>query len=199
MADSVELLLIRHLPTAGNGLRKYVGWTDEPIVPVQITRSLGQPDIVYGSDLIRARQTAELLFPEARYHPDARFRESNFGEFEGKTYAQLETNRAYRQWVEDPRTVSPPGGESLQQVEKRVTEAFLELPPGTWVVTHGGPIRLLLARFAPEPRSFWDWDVPHGSCHRLRWHSSDAWKEGERCTSYSAEKRTANDSLSGNS
>ena len=32
MADRFVLHLIRHLPTAGNEQRKYIGWTDEPIV-----------------------------------------------------------------------------------------------------------------------------------------------------------------------
>ncbi len=199
MADPIELVLIRHLPTAGNGLRQYVGWTDEPIVPGYMLPAPDQPSAVYGSDLLRARQTAALLFPNAHYHPDAGFRECNFGEFEGKTYAQLETNTLYRQWVDDPYTISPPGGESMQQLESRVTAAFLRLPPGARIITHGGPIRLLLARFAPEQREFWDFDVPHGSCHRLFWDSAAAWKEGKRCTSYSAELRTASGSTSGNS
>ncbi|WP_040287582.1 histidine phosphatase family protein [Sporosarcina koreensis] len=187
MDHGVELVLIRHLPTDGNGRKAYVGWSDEPIRPAVTGPADEQLQTVYGSDLLRARQTAELLYPGARYVPDSRFRECNFGEFEGKTYAQLENNTAYRRWVDDPLQVSPPDGESLLQMEKRVTDAFRELPAGARVVTHGGPIRLLLDRFAPDPLEFWEWDVPHGSRHRLYWASAAAWKEGRRCTSYSAE------------
>ena len=32
MADRFVLYLIRHLPTAGNEQRRYIGWTDEPIL-----------------------------------------------------------------------------------------------------------------------------------------------------------------------
>ena len=32
MANGFVLYLIRHLPTVGNKERKYIGWTDEPIL-----------------------------------------------------------------------------------------------------------------------------------------------------------------------
>ena len=32
MANGFVLYLIRHLPTLGNKERKYIGWTDEPIL-----------------------------------------------------------------------------------------------------------------------------------------------------------------------
>ena len=35
MASNHHLYLIRHLPTAGNREKKYIGWTDEPIEPVE--------------------------------------------------------------------------------------------------------------------------------------------------------------------
>ena len=35
MASNHHLYLIRHLPTAGNREKKYIGWTDEPIGPVE--------------------------------------------------------------------------------------------------------------------------------------------------------------------
>ena len=31
------------------------------------------------------------------------------------------------------------------------------------IITHGGPIRFLLTKFANVEKSFWDWEVPHGS------------------------------------
>ncbi|MDW0108608.1 histidine phosphatase family protein [Sporosarcina aquimarina] len=185
MDRGIELVVIRHLPTVGNAKRQYIGWTDESIVPAAVKPLDVGCDLVYGSDLLRARQTAELLFPNAGYQADERFRECNFGEFEGKTYAQLEEREHYRSWVDDPTTSAPPEGESLKQVEMRVLEAFRQLPPGARLVTHGGPIRLLLARFAPEQREFWSWKVPHGAIFRFHWDSEEQWKEGERCTSLS--------------
>ncbi|REB05931.1 histidine phosphatase family protein [Sporosarcina sp. BI001-red] len=198
MARGVDSVVIRHLPTVGNGKRQYVGWTDEPIVAVTVDPYDVDCSTVYGSDLLRTRQTAELQFPNATYVADRRFRECNFGEFEGKTYAQLEKYSHYRSWVDDPIGIAPPGGESLLQVEARVLEAFQQLPSGARLITHGGPIRLLLARFAPEQRDFWSWDLPHGAIYRFHWDSEEQWKEGQRCTSLSVERLTENGDSSEN-
>ncbi|MBD7909207.1 histidine phosphatase family protein [Sporosarcina gallistercoris] len=197
MVCGVEFIVIRHLPTIGNGKRQYIGWTDEPIVPTALEPYDTECTEVYGSDLLRTRQTAALLFPNATYQSDPRFRECNFGEFEGKTYTQLERYSHYRSWVEDPTALAPSGGESLRQVEARVVEAFQHLPPGARLVTHGGPIRLLLERFAPEPRDFWSWEVPHGVVYRFHWKTEGQWKEGQRCTSLSVERLTENGNSSG--
>lgn len=192
MDYGVELIVIRHFPTIGNGKRQYIGWTDEPIVSTVSKPYDSKCREVYGSDLLRTRQTAALLFPNAVYQADSRFRECNFGEFEGKTYAQLERYPHYRSWVEDPATIAPSGGESLRHVEARVVEAFQQLPPGAQLVTHGGPIRLLLSRFAPKVRDFWAWEVPHGVVYRFHWKTEGQWKEGRRCTSLSVERLMEN-------
>lgn len=187
MASGHHLYLIRHLPTAGNREKKYIGWTDEPIEQVEAESRYQFSDgrIVYGSDLLRAKQSAALFMPDADYVADARLRECHFGDFEGKTYADLEMDKDYRSWLDDPRTFAPRGGESLADVEKRVMEALVSLPNGAVVVTHGGPIRIALTRFSPEPREFWSWQIPHGSIWRLKWSSQDEMKEVGRCVSLS--------------
>lgn len=197
MAGDHHLYLIRHLPTAGNRERKYIGWTDEPIEPVEEFRRFAQSDsrIVYGSDLQRARQTAALWMPGADYVADAGLRECHFGDFEGKTYAELEKDKDYRNWLDDPYTFAPRGGENLTDVEKRVLEALVSLPNGAVVVTHGGPIRIALTRFSPERRDFWSWQVPHGSIWKLGWSSHDEMKEGLRCVSLSEVPITGKGSL----
>lgn len=189
MAGDHHLYLIRHLATAGNRGKKYIGWTDEPIVPVEDEESyrfaIVDSKIVYGSDLVRARQSTALLMPDADYHADARLRECHFGEFEGKTYAELEKDKDYRNWIDDPQTYAPRGGESLEDVERRVLEALVSLPNGAVAVTHGGPIRIALTRYSPEPRDFWLWQIPHGSVWRLEWSNHNEMKEGGRCVSLS--------------
>ncbi|MFS0690510.1 histidine phosphatase family protein [Sporosarcina sp. 179-K 8C2 HS] len=187
MASDHRLYLIRHLPTAGNRERKYIGWTDEPIEPVEGVANyrFAHSGIVYGSDLLRARQSAALSMPDSNYVADARLRECHFGEFEGKTYAELEMVRDYRNWLDDPYSFAPRGGESLADVEKRVMDALVSLPNGAVVVTHGGPIRITLTRFSPEPRDFWSWQIPHGSIWKFEWRNHDELKEGGRCVSLS--------------
>ncbi|MFS0575917.1 histidine phosphatase family protein [Sporosarcina sp. 179-K 3D1 HS] len=193
MVRRYRIHLIRHLPTAGNQARQYIGWTDEPVVVNEgrITEPLN-PSVVYGSDLLRAKQTAELYFPEAAYEADARWRECNFGVFEGKTYAELEKVQEYRDWIDNPFLMAPEDGESLRDVQKRVLEALAELPDEAVVVTHGGPMRVILTKFSPIPQEFWSWNIPHGVVYQLDWDSEQAFKEGKPCMSISAELQTEN-------
>lgn len=188
MARRIRLTLIRHLPTAGNEKREYIGWKDEPIVEADgLNIELPwQPKSVYGSDLLRCRESAALYFPRATYKSDCRFRESHFGEWEGKTYDLLKDNKTYRSWIDSPTNYKPPGGESLVEVKSRVLEALIALPEAEsdyFIVTHGGPIRLLLTEFSPEQQDFWSWIIPHGSVWQLEWHDRDDFMGGKRCRS----------------
>ena len=189
MAARHHLYLIRHLPTAGNRQKRYIGWTDEPIEPLshkEMYRLDGlHQRVVYGSDLLRAKQSADVFLPGAPFRPDARFRECHFGDFEGKTYADLERDKDYRYWLDDPLKNAPRGGEGLMDVGQRFLEALGELPDGSIVVTHGGPIRIALTRFSPAPQEFWSWQVPHGSLWKFEWRNQDEVKEGIRCISLS--------------
>lgn len=190
MGNGFVLTLIRHLPTAGNRKRQYIGWTDESIEPVdgKKVQLPWYPKVVYGSDLKRCIESARLYFPQAIYKCDARLRESFFGEWEGKTYDMLKGYRQYRDWIDNPEEEKPPNGESLQDVEARVLAALADLPiieNELFIVTHGGPIRLLLTKFSPELRTFWSWQIPNQSVWRLEWESVAAFKEGRRCVSLS--------------
>lgn len=180
-----NLTLIRHFPTIGNEQRRYIGWTDEPILPICVEPLDLERTQIISSDLQRTQQTAALLFPTKAVQLDQRWRECNFGQFEGKTYADLEKNKQYRQWINEQSVTAPPGGESLQMVEQRILAALQTIHSKTAVVTHGGPIRIILTRFAPEEKPFWSWDIPHGVGYQLQWSSLQRWKEGARCTSLS--------------
>ncbi|GKV57885.1 hypothetical protein NCCP2222_38320 [Sporosarcina sp. NCCP-2222] len=199
MVDDHHVYLIRHLPTEGNEKRQYIGWTDEPISSDH-GRSrqdvFGEVKTVYGSDLLRAKESAAVYFPEAAYVADRRWRECHFGEFEGKTYAELEMDEEYRMWIDDPMGTTPRGGECLAEVEARVRSALLDVSSGSVVVTHGGPIRSLLSLFSPDgPVDFWSWSVPHGSVWKLAWRHYDDLKEGLPCISISEVPITESGSL----
>ncbi|WP_318616966.1 histidine phosphatase family protein [Sporosarcina sp. YIM B06819] len=192
MDDRFVLHVIRHLPTAGNEQRKYIGWTDEPILETG-ARCLVPAQVVVGSDLLRAKQTAALYYPEVAYEADPNWRECHFGDFEGKTYADLEKDIDYRRWIDDPYSYAPRGGESLVALEQRVLSALKQVPNGAVIVTHGGPIRLLLTKFSPVDKGFWSWSIPHGKGYRLEWASEQAFKEGNSCISLLAVPITANE------
>lgn len=194
MGNAFVLRLIRHAPTAGNVRRAYIGWTDEPILPFE-AKADHTINLVWGSDLLRCRQTAQRLFPTASYRAVPNLRELNFGDWENCTYSELQFNERYRKWIDDPEAVKPPNGESFQQLAERVDraiETFSDTGNFT-LVTHGGPIRYLLSKATGQP--FFSQQAAHGHCYTVTWASKSAYKEGHPCVSYSAEPLTANASM----
>lgn len=173
-----ELILIRHGATAGNMERRYIGRTDEPLCEAGIAqaRALAQerfaPDVVVVSPALRARQTAQLIFPELPVTAAPGLRETDFGDFENKTAAELSGDPAYQAWVNSQCQGPIPGGESVTGFKARVCTAFLEavnaLPEGCRAafVVHGGCIMTILEAFARPARSFYDCHV--GNCGWVR-------------------------------
>lgn len=111
------------------------------------------------SQLRRTRQTADALQAAAEeaahaamaVEPD--FAEQDFGDWQGKTYAELERDQAEdyaRFWVA-PGTMRPPAGESFADVMMRVSRAVErrsgEIVNGDVVaIGHGGSIRAAIAQ-----------------------------------------------------
>lgn len=199
MANAFIVTLVRHLPTQGNQDKKYIGWTDEPIIAGVKTKEFTYATKqIIGSDLMRCKQTAAKVFSGVPYTENANFRECSFGDWEQKTYNELKEEAQYRNWIDDPRQIAPPNGESMQAMENRVLQAFLEIVEQVdqpIIVTHGGPIRFLLTKFANIEKSFWDWKVPHGCMFTMHWESKKAVLEGKRCTSFSVEHLMENERM----
>ncbi|MFQ7849105.1 MAG: histidine phosphatase family protein [Sellimonas intestinalis] len=59
----MEILMFRHFATAGNLEKRYIGTTDEPILPVSSVSGVPEVEIVLASPLLRCRETAGLLYP----------------------------------------------------------------------------------------------------------------------------------------
>lgn len=188
MDNRHTIYLIRHLRTTGNVHNKYNGWTDDPILDDHGLQALTHwtPETVYGSDLRRTKETATVYFPNARFIADERLRECHFGDFENKTYEELKEDADYKHWISNLYEHMPRGGESFIDVRKRVIAALKELPSNSVVVTHGGPIRVLLQRFSPEVTDIWSWTVENGSIWKFEWETADCLKEEKRCISLSA-------------
>lgn len=197
MDERVVLHLIRHEKTQANVERKYIGWTDEPILPDSPSiQPIICPEVIYGSDLMRCEQTAKAYFPHATFIGYEDFREYQFGDFEMKTYAQLQHNANYRRWIDDPLHCSPLNGETFFVFENRVLQgvATIILKPSTYTfVTHGGMIRLLLSTYLGQ--DFQQIHAEHRKLYTLSWDSFQAFKEGQRCTSFSVVPLTANNNL----
>lgn len=198
MGRTVSITLLRHGLTLENQQKKYVGWSDvnlaiEGRTELVRNKQYGYPDgdVFFVSDLTRCKETFKILYDhkeEVKYSAD--FREMNFGEWELKTYEQLKDNYHYVKWLENSRTEPIPAGEYFFDFEKRVLKGWSQvvlsmLNPfvqNVIIISHGGPIRLLLERFAPENKEFWEWQVEHGTGYKLT-TTIERLRGDERCIS----------------
>ncbi|SHN00955.1 alpha-ribazole phosphatase family protein [Phytopseudomonas punonensis] len=159
------LHLLRHGETEqGGGLR---GSLDDALTEAGWAQLRGAVhadeswNAVISSPLQRCARFAEEL-ATARELPlqfEAGLQELHFGDWEGRSAAQLmetDADDLGRFWA-DPYTFTPPGGEPLLTFEARVLDALQRLQTEypaqqLLVVTHGGVMRLLLARARGLPR-----------------------------------------------
>jgi broad specificity phosphatase PhoE len=119
--------------------------------------------MIYSSDLLRARQTAKILFGDSKFEETADLREMNFGLFEGLKYEQLieKYPELYRRWIDNPEKVKAPNGEGLRELRNRIEEKISEIicrneGKTTAVVTHSGPVRVVLCKALKlDLENFW--------------------------------------------
>lgn len=183
----MEIYLLRHGETEYNAQRRYQGRTDVPLSgrgAAALRRAKLAPEVVYVSPLRRARQTAELLFPEAALIPVRGLEEMDFGPFEGHTYAELAQNKDYCAWLDSGGEGPIPGGESKAEFCARscaafarlVDEAFARGEPVLVIVAHGGTQMAVLERYALPHKSYYEWNAPPGGGYRLEADAAE-WKE----------------------
>ncbi len=131
-----RLIAIRHGRTDWNDAKKLQGRTDIPLNAAGIAdvrswslpKPLGTPDLWISSPLSRAMQTAEILAPEGtNIETDARLREMSFGDWEGRTLADLRAVLGPAMLENEARGLDfrPQGGESPRDVVARL-RPFLE-------------------------------------------------------------------------
>jgi alpha-ribazole phosphatase len=105
---------------------------------------------VWASPWTRAREPAERIASKlgVPLRVDPRLSELAFGDWEGRPYAELERDPAFRSWMADWREAAPPGGERLADLTARVLGWRAEViarDEALLAVTHAGVIRTLRA------------------------------------------------------
>ena len=174
-----KLYLLRHGLTEANLNGIYAGsGTDLPLSDegvAQLDRLREDFDypragLVFVSPLLRARQSADILYPGVRQIGIEDLREIHFGEFEGKTVEELQADPVYHRWLDPAQQLTPPGGESGAAFAQRagaVLEKLCEYmvrsdTPEAAVVTHGGLIMTALAMHAIPRRPPQQWACDPG-------------------------------------
>jgi len=167
---TLRFFLVRHGETADNQQMRYLGIRDEPLTERGMLQARRAADalsqlpirIVVSSPLRRAADTAaricEACGVELRL--DSRLAEGSFGSWEGLTRAEVlklggRDAEMLARWESDP-FAAPPGGESIESVQKRMVELGEEFevafPDSSVVlVSHVGPIKALLAAVLDVP------------------------------------------------
>ena len=103
------------------------------------------------------KRLAEALGPQVR--TDARLSEIDFGEWEGRRWDDIE-RKAIDDWAADVLNFTPPGGESVADLQRRVIDFASDLAgafsgPRVALITHAGVIRALLGHWRQLPVAEW--------------------------------------------
>ncbi len=157
----MQLFLIRHpAPLVAPGI--CYGRSDLALagdVTAAAARVAAQlpPDIpVYSSPLRRCRELAAALHPAPRH--DARLQEMHFGAWEMTPWQEIQ-REALDGWAADPLGYTPPGGESVAELQQRVLEFVAEIRAlgmsQAAAVTHAGVIKVLAGLERQLPPRVW--------------------------------------------
>lgn len=187
MFEPTRIIAIRHGETTWNVDTRIQGHLDIPLNDTgrkqaeRMALALADESItaIYASDLTRAWETAQYL---ARVHGievtrEEGLRERGFGDFEGKTFAEIEAllpDQSMRWRKRDPE-FAPAGGESLLDLRSRVVATAERLAaehPGELIamVGHGGVMDVLYRAATrldiQAPRT---WELGNAAINRLLW------------------------------
>lgn len=179
-----KLIIFRHGETDWNKNKKLQGHVNIPLnetghqQATELAHRLppASLDIIYSSDLMRAKDTAAKV---AHHHSlevvyDARLREKSFGHAEGLTVNQVIEKFGQEKW-DNFRSTSPEtwdecfaGGETRRTCLNRVLDVLCEIKDENkyqtvGISTHGGVIRSLMAHGGIKSDS----TIVIGNCHEF--------------------------------
>ena len=164
--DETVIDLLRHGEPVGG--RRYRGQQDDALTKLgweQMWQSVGERDAwqrIVSSPLQRCHAFASALGERigAPVHSESRFSEVGFGDWEGKSRAELEMLNPgqVERFYQDPISNRPPGAEPLEDFVQRVSDGFDKLladysGQSVLVVAHAGVIRAILTHVLVMPPS----------------------------------------------
>lgn len=187
MTEPTRIIAIRHGETTWNVDTRIQGQLDIPLNETgrrqasRLAAALRDEPIkaIYASDLARAWETAHYLGRalDLSVTKEEGLRERGFGDFEGKTFAEIATLLPEQSmlWRKRDPVFAPAGGESLLALSDRVVNAAAKLAarhPGQLIalVAHGGVMDVLYRAATrldiQAPRT---WALGNTAINRLLW------------------------------
>lgn len=180
---TLKIHLIRHGATDANLKGQYIGCkTDLPLSPEGVNElrmlkdSVEYPEIdcLYSSPMLRCKQTAALLYPDREIKEVYNLREYDFGTFEGKTAAQLESDPNFIPWTSGKLSAPPLGEDNVEFIKRLclgLNEIVLDMlnneTDNAAVIMHGGTIMMLLGATAAPHRKPVEWPSDNGRGYSL--------------------------------
>lgn len=187
-----KIHLIRHAISEGSEEGLYIGHTDAPLTPMgkkqlkDMMHDFEYPtvDAVITSPLDRCLETAKLLYPDRSPMIFDGLIEYDFGEFEGSTAAELQSDPAFGEWLSGGEDAGAPFGETNGEFRNRVCKCFMDIVDGiiktgvgsVAVITHGGVIMTIMQYFALPELPMHEWLMPNACGYTLMidktiWHN----------------------------
>lgn len=181
----MKCFLIRHGATKGNQEGRYVGSTEESVLPEELIKleqlgiCLPQMDRIFISPYLRCRQSAQALFQGQKVLGQMEvvsdFREMDFGLFEYRNYQELNGNPDYQRFIDSGGSIAFPEGEDPQEFKARCCQAFFKCiewaEEQKWqtlgFVLHGGTIMAIMENWAKPKRGYFEYQVKNGCGYQI--------------------------------
>ncbi len=175
----MSIYVVRHGETDWNREGIYQGQTDtslnengrETAKKLGIILSKIKFTSIYSSDLLRARETAEIInsFLNVPVYYMKELRELDFGRWTGVSIWDMSKNNSelFKKWQEDPWNVSPPGGETFRELTERVIKVLENIfithkDENILVVSHAGPIKaMIFGLLSATGKAYWNIKISH--------------------------------------
>jgi len=162
---TTEIYCVRHGQSIHNQQQTIAGQLDSELTPLgfedarSVAAAIGRSDfeIVYCSDLLRARQTAETIMNTLQFSCPVRYsrliRELDYGRFTEKTVEETFKILNYKRDPGQPY----PEGESFNDMQARVRQFLSQMLDESagkhiLVVAHAGSIRIMAMLLDPAHR-----------------------------------------------
>lgn len=162
----LKLLIMRHAESSSNVENLFSGHQDVELTKKgiwqaeQLAERLAETkiDVIYSSDLKRAISTANIINKKHQLtlNVEPLFKEIHFGDWEGMCYEEVyaySDYENYRNWWRQPH-IALPGGESIAEVNQRVTKGLKKLITNhgnsdgqgktVAIVCHGGVAKIMI-------------------------------------------------------
>lgn len=178
-----KIHILRHGLTQANLDGLYCGSTDLPLCAEGVTDLMRLSDeytypyidVMYTSPMLRARQSANILFPGCDHEVLDGLREASFGVYEGKKFSEIKDIPEFQKWVAFGSEYTPDGAEPYDVFQLRCAETFIKLVDNMMrngitsaaIMTHSGVLANVLSALAYPKKTVYDWQCIPGCGYTL--------------------------------